>query len=102
MLDESFDEQVVDLAGRVSDPDEAAARLVELAGGQRRPLEEARRRFVRRLHRASNDYDATRGLRLTSRALERLGREPGEYPQLGGDRAGRRRGSAASARRRRA
>lgn len=83
MEGESIEERAVSLARQTSDLDQAVTELVEMAGGQRGPLEDARRRLVLRLHRRSSDYDATNALRVVSRALERIGRDPAGYPQLG-------------------
>jgi hypothetical protein len=58
----------------VSGPaDEAVDELVALVGGQREPLVGARDALVGRLHRRSDDFDATKALRLVSRALARVG-----------------------------
>jgi hypothetical protein len=51
----------------------AVDELVRLAGGQRRPLEEAAQVFIARLHRRSDDYEATNALRLIHRALDTVG-----------------------------
>ncbi|MGH9230146.1 MAG: hypothetical protein ACRD07_15730 [Acidimicrobiales bacterium] len=56
--------------------------LVAFAGGRREPVEELRLRFLRRLHRASDDFGATEGLRVVEAALalipypEELAAEP--------------------------
>lgn len=47
----------------------SAERLLAITGGRREPLEELRSRFWERLHRASDDFDATEGLRVTEAAL---------------------------------
>jgi hypothetical protein len=54
-----------------ADRDRAIEQLVEHAG-DRRCLEAAHALFVARLHRRSDDFDATRGLRLVIAALQRL------------------------------
>lgn len=57
-----------------SDQDSAAVEeLVDLAGRERRPLEAAAGVFVARLHRRSDDYEATRALHLIHRALAAVG-----------------------------
>jgi hypothetical protein len=43
--------------------------LVALAGGRREPIEELRSRYLQRLHRARDDFDATEGLRVVGVAL---------------------------------
>ena len=47
----------------------SAERLLAITGGPREPLEQLRSRFWERLHRASDDFDATEGLRVTEAAL---------------------------------
>ena len=47
----------------------SAERLLAITGGRREPLEQLRSRFWERLHRASDDFDATEGLRVTETAL---------------------------------
>jgi hypothetical protein len=55
--------------------DPAAARrrraevLVALAGGRKEPVEELQLRYLGRLHRASDDFGATEGLRVVEAAL---------------------------------
>jgi hypothetical protein len=51
----------------------AVDELVRLAGGERRPLEDAAQVFIARLHRRSDDYEATNALRLVHRALDAVG-----------------------------
>lgn len=46
-----------------------AEQLVAVADGRREPLEQLRSRFIRRLHRASDDFEATEGLRVVEAAL---------------------------------
>lgn len=46
-----------------------AETLAARARGDRQPLEELRRGFLRRLNRASDDFDATEGLRTVEMAL---------------------------------
>jgi hypothetical protein len=83
----AVEEQVDDIGQRSSDesharidaiaeaPDPAGDRrrraetLVALAGGRREPLEELRSRYLERLHRASDDFEATEGLRVVGVAL---------------------------------
>lgn len=55
------------------DPDAAVSELVALAGHQRRPLQDAQCTFVARLHRRSDDFEATHALRLLQRALDAVG-----------------------------
>jgi hypothetical protein len=43
--------------------------LIELTGCQREPLERLRSGYQQRLHRASDDFDATDGLRVVELAL---------------------------------
>jgi hypothetical protein len=54
---------------RDDDRDRAVGRLQHLAG-DRRGLEALRDHFVDRLHRRSDDFDATRSLRLVIAALQ--------------------------------
>jgi hypothetical protein len=51
--------------------------LAAALGGRRAALEELRSGFLRRLHRASDDFDATEGLRVTELALRMTPRSPG-------------------------
>jgi hypothetical protein len=46
-----------------------AETLLALAGGRREPIEKLRSRYLQRLHRASDDFDATEGLRVVGVAL---------------------------------
>jgi hypothetical protein len=46
-----------------------AEALVALADGRRDSLEQRRAYFQKRLHQASNDFDATEGLRVVEAAL---------------------------------
>jgi hypothetical protein len=64
--------------------EEAINELVELAGGQRGPLEAAAHSFVARLHRRSDDFVATNALRLVNAALGRVGWVGAGSPGLGG------------------
>ena len=83
MLERAHDPRVlVDVAGLVEfavrcsfDPDRASAfcHLVSRAGNRRRLLE-LRDVFVDRLLQKSCDFDATRGLLMTSGALQRVDR----------------------------
>src|SRR5260370_10514842 len=65
-------ERAVELVRAEADPESAASELVNLAGGRRAPLEEASLEFVGRLHRRSDDFEATEALRLVVRALGQL------------------------------
>lgn len=56
---------------RDDDHDRAVGRLRHLAG-DRRGLQALRDHFVDRLHRRSDDFDATRSLRLVIAALQRV------------------------------
>jgi hypothetical protein len=51
-----------------------AERLVDLAGGQRRPLEAVRTRIVERLHQPGPDFAATEALRTVEVALSAVPR----------------------------
>jgi hypothetical protein len=51
---------------------DAAGELVTMAEGRRRPLEDARHLLSDRLHRRSDDFAATRALRVVSAALSRV------------------------------
>jgi len=50
-----------------------SGKLVRIAQGRRAPLEAAHAVFVGRLHRRSDDFDATRALPLVIRALQQVG-----------------------------
>jgi hypothetical protein len=52
---------------------DATADLVTMAEGRRPPLEAAQSLLIDRLHRRSDDFDATRALCLVSAALNRIG-----------------------------
>jgi hypothetical protein len=52
---------------------DAVADLITLAEGRRPPLEAAQSLLIDRLHRRSDDFDATRALCSVSAALSRLG-----------------------------
>ena len=52
---------------------DGVAELVTMAGGRRPPLEAAASLLVARLHRRSDDFDATRALCSVSAALSRIG-----------------------------
>ena len=54
---------------------DAVAELVTMAGGRRPPLEAAASLLVARLHRRSDDFDATTALCSVSAALSRIGWE---------------------------
>ena len=47
--------------------------LVRIAQGRRAPLEAAHTVLLERLHRRSDDFDATRALQLVIRALQQVG-----------------------------
>jgi hypothetical protein len=51
-----------------------AEALVAVADGRREPLEQLRPRSIRRLHRASDDFAATEGLRVVEAALSLIPR----------------------------
>lgn len=78
----TVEERAVELARRAPLSDGAVSELVELAGGRRDPLESAARTFVARLHRRSDDYEATNALRLVNRALVRIGWDDSGCPRL--------------------
>lgn len=61
---------------RSPDRDAAAAELADLAGHRRQPLEQATAIFIARLHRRSDDFEATHALRLLHRALDAVGWQP--------------------------
>lgn len=52
---------------------DAVAELITMAEGRRPPLEAAQSILIDRLHRRSDDFDATRALCSVSAALSRLG-----------------------------
>jgi hypothetical protein len=52
-----------------SDRRRQAETLVAFAGGRREPIEELRSQYLQRLHRASDDFEATEGLRVVDVAL---------------------------------
>jgi hypothetical protein len=54
-----------------------AEALATLAGGDRQPLNELRSGFLRRLHRASDDFDSAEGLRTVEAALSMTPRPEG-------------------------
>ena len=66
---------------RGEDPAAAGRRraegLVAIACGRREPLEQLRSRFGARLHRTSNDFEATEGLRVVEAALSQIPRPEG-------------------------
>jgi hypothetical protein len=63
----------------------AAEALAAMAGG-RAPLEAVRSVFIHRLHRASDDFEATEGLRVVEAALSLI-----PWPEQPAGRDGRRR-----------
>jgi hypothetical protein len=56
-----------------------AEALVAVADWRREPLELLRSRFIRRLHRASDDFAATEGLRVVEAALSSIPRPEGVW-----------------------
>ena len=60
-----------------------AERLVAAAGDDRQVLEAVQAGFLRRLHRASDDFKATEGLRVVDLALSLMPRPEGawKYPR---------------------
>jgi hypothetical protein len=54
-----------------------AEALVAVVDGRREPLEQFRSRFIRRLHRASDDFAATEALRRVEAALSSIPRPDG-------------------------
>lgn len=65
--------RTIELAGSDAPGQAGVDELVALAGGRRQPLEAASGVFVRRLHRRSDDFEATRALQLLHRALAAVG-----------------------------
>ena len=59
---------------------DAVAELVTMAGGRRPPLEAAASLLIARLHRRSDDFDATKALSSVSAALSRIGWEMPSVP----------------------
>jgi hypothetical protein len=56
-----------------------AEALVAEVGGRREPLQQLRASYQERLRRASNDFEATEGLRVVERALTLLPPTPGAW-----------------------
>ena len=54
---------------------DAVTELITMAEGRRPPLEAAASRLIARLHRKSDDFDATTALRSVTAALSRIGWE---------------------------
>jgi hypothetical protein len=54
--------------------------LAVAADGRREPLQQLRYRFIRRLHRASDDFPASEGLRVVEEALALIPRSRGAWP----------------------
>lgn len=52
-----------------ADRRQRAAELITIASRRRRPLEQLRSCYLRRLHRDPADFDATKGLRVVDAAL---------------------------------
>lgn len=73
----------IQIAPHGDDPDAARRRLADMlavaAGHRREPLEELRAGLLRRLHRASDDFAATAGLRVTEAALALVPRPEGVW-----------------------
>ena len=69
---------------------DAVADLITMAEGRRPPLEAAQSLLIDRLHRRSDDFDATRALCSVSAALNRIG---WDMPVPSGRRRWGRRGS---------
>lgn len=59
---------------------DAVGELVTMAGGRRPPLEAAASLLIARLHRRSDDFDATTALCSVSAALSRIGWEMPSVP----------------------
>ena len=57
--------------------------LVAVTDGRREPLEQLRSHFTRRLHRASDEFAATEGLRVVEAALSSIPRPWGESSRHG-------------------
>jgi hypothetical protein len=60
------------VTGVLEDRSARAETLVAEAGGRREPLERLRGSYQERLRRASDDFEATDGLRVVERALTLL------------------------------
>jgi hypothetical protein len=75
-------QRAVELTHQGISRDDAIADLVELADGRRGPLETAAHDFVQRLHRHSDDFEATKALRLVTAALGRVGWDTTGQPRL--------------------
>jgi hypothetical protein len=82
ILDDDFPSWI-DVTPHVDDPAAARRRcaemLVEIVGGRRDLVEGLRLRYLGRLHRASDDFEATEGLRVVEAALSLIPRpeDPG-------------------------
>jgi hypothetical protein len=86
-------DELADAATRLAhedDRDRAVRQLRHLAGG-RGDLEAVRDYFVDRLHRRSDDLDATRGLQLVIRALQQMPFTNGQVAEPRPDEGARRR-----------
>ena len=59
---------------------DAVGEIVTMAGGRRPPLEAAASLLIARLHRRSDDFDATRALCSVNAALSRIGWEMPTLP----------------------
>jgi hypothetical protein len=69
----TIEQRAAELARSGTVDDEAVTELLGLAEGQRGPLEAAAHSFADRLHRRSDDFEATNALRLVNRALTHVG-----------------------------
>jgi hypothetical protein len=56
--------------------------LLHHVDGRREPLEDLSRRYQQRLHAASDDLEATEGLRVVEAALARVPRQDDEFWDL--------------------
>ena len=56
--------------------------LVQAANGDQQQLEELRAEYLRRLHLASDDFEATEGLRIVEPALAKAARPEGVWAWL--------------------
>jgi hypothetical protein len=63
-------ERARDLAASVATPADSAVELAKHAAGNRDALTVARDHFIARLHAGSDDFEATRALRVVHKAIE--------------------------------
>jgi hypothetical protein len=61
-----------------------AERLVAALDGRRERLFELQSLFMLRLHRASDDFGATEGLRVVDRAIAMISRTPSDWARVKG------------------